>query len=602
MQVQQTAVRVFAGSVFAVSFGCVGVAAANADTGADSGPSSAAADSDGAVDKGSAAKTGADASSQLDRPAATSTTKKSDAVRADKPAKKPRASRTAPDASANASANASSSADSDAKVAIQTDADTAVGTPKTKTVPANPLVPALSTVNALVGQVTSAVTTAARDPAPPVARRTTATTVPQSDIISTAAAPLNLPLNVPQLNLPTFDAVSTADNPVKSLISVPATLSSAFVSGPGDQLFTAVTDVAISLDSPDFPIVRPAVGLTVDVVSIVSSLVNNVSAEAEVIIPDDLLFGVPDAVAGSLAVVGGHISQVASDSPIGAETTGKFPWDIGVWNLLLALDVTDPPPGADDPDITVTPEHPLPIILLNGTLGTQGDNWGVGAPVLANAGYKVYSFNYGNVTPFPGFPFQGLGNIEESGQELSDEIDRVLAETGAEKVIIVGHSQGGGILPAYYINEMGGADKVSQVIGIAPSNHGTNVDGLVALLSIPVLGQLGYATLNLIGPALTQQLVTSPFQEVVYGNGDTRPGVQYTNIITANDWIVTPYSQQMLDGPNVVNILIQDYDPDFRSGHANIVVSDVTWGIVLDALAANPEANPLAPEHATQAA
>ena len=50
----------------------------------------------------------------------------------------------------------------------------------------------------------------------------------------------------------------------------------------------------------------------------------------------------------------------------------------------------------------------------------------------------------------------------------------MLAETGAPKVILIGHSQGGGILPAYYINNLDGADKVSQLIGIAPSNHGTD--------------------------------------------------------------------------------------------------------------------------------
>ena len=61
--------------------------------------------------------------------------------------------------------------------------------------------------------------------------------------------------------------------------------------------------------------------------------------------------------------------------------------------------------------------------------------------------------------------------------ELDAEMDRVLAETGAPKVILIGHSQGGGILPVYYINKLDGADKVSQLIGIAPSNHGTDVDG-----------------------------------------------------------------------------------------------------------------------------
>ena len=147
-------------------------------------------------------------------------------------------------------------------------------------------------------------------------------------------------------------------------------------------------------------------------------------------------------------------------------------------------------------------------------------------------------------------------------------------------------------MPAYYINVLGGADNVSQLIGIAPSNHGTDFNGLVALGSLPVYGPLIFDLVAAIGPALVQQTITSPFQDVVYRDGDTRPGVIYTNIITSNDWIVTPYTQQALDGPNVVNIVIQDQDADFISGHVNIGFSAVTWDIVLDSLAANPEANP----------
>ena len=161
-----------------------------------------------------------------------------------------------------------------------------------------------------------------------------------------------------------------------------------------------------------------------------------------------------------------------------------------------------PPPGANDPSITVTAEHPLPIILLNGTIATQGENWGVGAPVLANAGYKVYTFNYGNITQDPNFPIQATDDIRQSGLELAAEVDRVLAETGAPKVILIGHSQGGGILPVYYINNLDGADKVSQLIGIAPSNHGTDLDGLIGLQNLPILGPLVMAAVNIVRAGL----------------------------------------------------------------------------------------------------
>ena len=159
--------------------------------------------------------------------------------------------------------------------------------------------------------------------------------------------------------------------------------------------------------------------------------------------------------------------------------------------------------------IDPTKEHPLPTTCSTGHTATQGDaNWCVGAPVLANAGYRVYTFNYGNVTGNPNSPIQATADISKSADELDDEIDRVLLETGAEKVILIGHSHGGGILPAYYINNVdGGAEKVSQVIGIAPSNHGTDFNGLVGLLNVPVFGPLVVAVSNIIGPAFIQQTV-----------------------------------------------------------------------------------------------
>jgi triacylglycerol esterase/lipase EstA (alpha/beta hydrolase family) len=266
----------------------------------------------------------------------------------------------------------------------------------------------------------------------------------------------------------------------------------------------------------------------------------------------------------------------------------------GIINGLSFLTPQRPPPGANVDSIKVTPEHPLPIILVNGTIATQGENWGVGAPVLANAGYKVYSFNYGNITRNPNFPIQATDDIRESGKQLSAEVDRVLEETGASKVILIGHSQGGGILPSYYINNLDGADKVSQVIGIAPSNHGTDADGLIGLSKLPILGPLVLGVVNSFGQAFHQQMVGDPFQQEVYGNGDTRGDVLYTMIASTHDEVVTPYTQQALDGPHVTNIVIQDLYPGLPVGHLGVILSPQVWSVVLDALASNPAANPLA--------
>jgi triacylglycerol esterase/lipase EstA (alpha/beta hydrolase family) len=47
---------------------------------------------------------------------------------------------------------------------------------------------------------------------------------------------------------------------------------------------------------------------------------------------------------------------------------------------------------------------------------------------------------------------------------------------------MVGHSQGG-LMPNYYIKRLGGASKVHTFVALAPSNHGTDLNGLTQLLA-----------------------------------------------------------------------------------------------------------------------
>jgi triacylglycerol esterase/lipase EstA (alpha/beta hydrolase family) len=376
-----------------------------------------------------------------------------------------------------------------------------------------------------------------------------------------------------------------APTQVASPLSAVANIAPTGASTPNDQSGAS----AVHLPEP-----RQIVGLLSDVGVVAASAVYTVANTlAEAFGPHSFL-GVPYALATAVANSAAAVGRTLIGAPLTSVGTGPFPVTYGIIDGLSFLNPQKPPPGANDPSITVTAEHPLPIILINGTIATQGENWGVGAPVLANAGYKVYTFNYGNITQDPNFPIQATDDIRQSGLQLAAEVDRVLAETGAPKVILIGHSQGGGILPVYYINNLGGADKVSQLIGIAPSNHGTDLDGLIGLQNLPILGPLLIAAVNVFGQALEQQTLGNPFQQEVYGNGDTRPGVLYTTIASMNDELVTPYTQQALTGPNVTNIVVQDLYPGLPVGHLGVILSPQVWSVVLDALASNPQANPLA--------
>ena len=46
--------------------------------------------------------------------------------------------------------------------------------------------------------------------------------------------------------------------------------------------------------------------------------------------------------------------------------------------------------------------------------------------------------------------------------------------------------------------------------------------------------------------------------------------------------------------PDVTNIVLQDLYPGLPVGHLGVVLSPQVWSVVLDALASNPQANPLA--------
>src|SRR3954453_15143532 len=125
---------------------------------------------------------------------------------------------------------------------------------------------------------------------------------------------------------------------------------------------------------------------------------------------------------------------------------------------LVVLAALVLPPSASAATCRPTPAHPEPVVLVHGTFG-DASNWVVDAPQLRAAGYCTFAIDYGN---------RGTGEIAHSAQQLATFVDQVLAATGARKVDIVGHSQGG-MMPRYYIKHLGGDTKVDDLFGLAPS-------------------------------------------------------------------------------------------------------------------------------------
>lgn len=252
----------------------------------------------------------------------------------------------------------------------------------------------------------------------------------------------------------------------------------------------------------------------------------------------------------------------------------------GIARTLVAPRIV---PGANDWFCRPSRQHPNPVVLVHGTLEAPALNWAAIAPTLKNAGYCVYALSYGENALSLNGRFPGLGDIAASARQLRTFVDTVRLMTGARKVDIVGHSQGG-MMPHYYIERLGGASKVDKLIGLAPSNHGTTLSGLTELGEALNLLGLVNSFLGVLTPSLVQQEVGSDFQRSLFGDGDTVAGPDYTVIATRHDIVVTPYTQAFLDGPNVENILIQDQCPDDPTGHIGMSFDSPTIQNVLNEL------------------
>ncbi|MDX6469273.1 MAG: hypothetical protein QOF75_1076 [Gaiellaceae bacterium] len=211
--------------------------------------------------------------------------------------------------------------------------------------------------------------------------------------------------------------------------------------------------------------------------------------------------------------------------------------------------------------------HPEPVVLVPGTLVQT--TWNVVGPALVKQGYCVYQFDYGNY---------GTAEIGKSAKQLATFVDAVLARTHAKKVSIVGHSQGG-MMPRYYIDFLGGAKKIDDLIGLAPSNHGTLNTTIAAVPNCT---------------ACVQQLWGSAFLEKLNAHVETPPPVDYTVVQTVDDLTLVPYTSAFLHGPSarVTNVTIQNDCPYDFVTHLGLPSDPIALQWIENALGRTGPANP----------
>lgn len=238
-----------------------------------------------------------------------------------------------------------------------------------------------------------------------------------------------------------------------------------------------------------------------------------------------------------------------------------------------------------------TVEHPRPVVLLHGTNDTAAA-FGPLAEALRAAGHVVFATDYGRERCSVRGRAGGAGTAQlwTSAREIARFIDKVLAATGAARVDLVGHSQGG--LHAHaYVRGAGsqaatgyaGAARVGRVVTLGSTVHGASplgpLDGLAHLVGVaPVLDAF-------LGPSARQQVRGSDVLAWLGAEPDAAPGVAYTSIASRFDHTVRPVqAQHLAPAPNVTNVRLQDVDPASTTTHAGLPRDPTAIRLVLQAL------------------
>lgn len=224
-------------------------------------------------------------------------------------------------------------------------------------------------------------------------------------------------------------------------------------------------------------------------------------------------------------------------------------------------------PGLVNTDCQARDGRP-PLVLIHGTFASARRAFSSVAPVLKAEGHCLFALNYGRPATLAA---NGMADINQSTQEVSAFVRSVLDRTGAGKVTLIGHSQGG--LLAFLVAGMPAlSGHIDRIVAVAPSLHGTT--------RVPAALPAAYCA------ACAQQAADSAFMLARRGIPLNPPGVRAFILATRQDAVVTPVAAQFLDEPGVTNQLLQDAHPALRASHSGLMHVPEAVALIRDFLAA----------------
>jgi pimeloyl-ACP methyl ester carboxylesterase len=209
-----------------------------------------------------------------------------------------------------------------------------------------------------------------------------------------------------------------------------------------------------------------------------------------------------------------------------------------------------------------------PVLLIHGT-GSDPEN--------------SFSWNWQPALDALGIPWctvalvdGGMADIQTSGEHVVHAI-RTMRERSGRRIAIIGHSQGGMIGRWALRFWPDTRAMVDDLIGFAPSNHGTELANVVCVPGC--------------APSFWQQAARSQLVTAVNSVKETFAGIDYTVAYTHTDWVVVPNfddtgSSSLRGGDGAItNVAIQDVCPLDVNEHLAIgTIDNVAYSLAIDAL------------------
>ena len=204
-----------------------------------------------------------------------------------------------------------------------------------------------------------------------------------------------------------------------------------------------------------------------------------------------------------------------------------------------------------------------PVIIVAGTFSPGFANELIGAR-LRNAGFDVTVFQ---------LPTLGTQSIATTAKSLGPVVDQVRARTGAARVDLVGHSQGG-LVARDYVKNNGGAGKVDKIITLGTPHYGTALANLATYVT--------FGTCLTLQGCLDMQQGSTYLKNLNTGSDVISP-TKIVSIRTRYDEVVFPISNSVVND-GATNILLQDKCPLRVVEHLTLITDGTVASGVIKAL------------------